>query len=260
MSAAAIHPTAMVDARARIGKGVAIGAYSIIGADVEIGEDTWIGPHVVIHGPTRLGRQNRVYQFCSLGDAPQHVGYKGEPTRLEIGSRNTIREYCTFNRGTVDGGGVTRVGDDNFFMAYCHVAHDCRVGSRTVFANASSLAGHVAVGDHAFLGGFTLVHQFCRLGAHCMTGVNTTLFKDVPPYVTVAGEGGTPHGINARGLRRRGFSEAEISTIKRAYKTLYHSGLKLEAAVAEIERQAQANPELGCLVEFIRTSQRGIVR
>lgn len=256
----AIHPTALVDPKARLADDVQVGAYSIIGADVEIGAGSWIGPHVVIHGPTRIGRQNRIYQFCSLGEAPQHVGYKGEPTRLEIGDRNSIREYCTLNRGTVEGGGVTSLGSDNFIMAYCHMAHDCRVGDRTVFANASSLAGHVHIGDYAFLGGFTLVHQYCRVGAHCMTGVNTTLFKDVPPFVTVAGQGGTPHGINVRGLRRRGFSEETILAIKRAYKTLYYAGLRLEEALAEIERVAESTPELASFAEFIRTSKRGIVR
>jgi UDP-N-acetylglucosamine acyltransferase len=255
-----IHPSAIVDARAQLDERVDIGAFSIVGPDVEIGAGTWVGPHVVIHGPTRIGRDNRIYQFCSLGDAPQHVGYRGEPTRLEIGSRNTLREYCTMNRGTVDGGGITSVTDDNFFMAYCHVAHDCRIGGRTVFANATSLAGHVHVGDYAFLGGFTLIHQFCRIGAHCMTGVNTTLFKDVPPFVTVAGQGGTPHGVNVRGLRRRGFAEATITLIKRAYKTLYHSGLRLDEALMQIERLAPACAELEQFVEFIRTTRRGIVR
>jgi UDP-N-acetylglucosamine acyltransferase len=255
-----IHPTAIVDTGARLDAGVEVGAYSIIGPDVEIGVGSWIGPHVVIQGPARIGRENRVFQFCSLGDAPQHVGYKGEPTRLEVGDRNTIREYCTLNRGTVEGGGRTVVGDDNFIMAYCHVAHDCRIGQHTVFANASSLAGHVHIGDHAFLGGFTLIHQYCRVGAHCMTGVNTTLFKDVPPFVTVAGQGGTPHGINVRGLRRRGFDEATVLAIKRAYKILYLSDLRLEQALEEIARMASSSAALGQFVEFIKASKRGIVR
>ncbi len=255
-----IHPTAIVDARAQLGKDVEVGAYSIIGPDVEIGDATWIGPHVVIRGPTRIGRENRVYQFCSLGEAPQHLGYKNEPTRLEIGDRNTLREYCTLNRATAAGGGVTRVGDDNFFMAYSHVAHDCQIGHRTVLANASSLAGHVHIGDYAILGGFTLVHQYCRIGAHCMTGVNTTLFKDVPPFVTVTGQGGTPHGINVRGLQRRGFSEVTIIAIKRAYKTLYRSGLRLEQALAQLEPEAKSEPEVRRFVEFIKASKRSIVR
>jgi UDP-N-acetylglucosamine acyltransferase len=255
-----IHATAIVDTRARLGQGVEIGAYSIVGPDVEIGDRTWIGPHVVVQGPTRIGRENRIHAFCSLGGAAQDLGYKGEPTRLEIGDRNDIREYCTFNRGTVKGGGVTRVGDDNFLLAYCHVAHDCRVGSHTIFANASSLAGHVHVGDYAYLGGFTLIHQFCRVGAHCMTGVNTTLFKDVPPFLMVAGAGGTPHGLNVRGLKRRGFSDATILALKRAYKTLYHSELKLADALAALTADGAAEPDVAHFVAFIQASKRGIVR
>lgn len=255
-----IHPTAIVDAQARLGREVEVGAYSIIGADVEIGEGTWIGPHVVIRGPTRIGANNRIYQFSSLGDGPQHTGYKGEPTRLEIGDRNTIREYVTLNRGTVAGGSVTSIGHDNFFMAYCHVAHDCHVGNRTTFANASSLAGHVIIGDFAVLGGFTLVHQHCSVGESCMTAVNTVLFKDVPPFLMVASEGGTPHGLNLRGLKRRGFSDETILSIKRAYKTLYRSGLKVADAVAEIERDASDCPEIARFAEFVKSSKRGIVR
>ena len=254
-----IHASAIVDARARLGADVDVGAYSIIGPDVEIADGSWVGPHVVIHGPTRIGRDNRIFQFCSLGDAPQHLGYKGEPTRLEIGDRNLIREYCTLNRGTVPGGGVTRVGNDNFLMAYCHVAHDCRIGDRTVLANASSLAGHCSIGDYAVLGGFTLVHQFCRIGESCMTAVNTVLFKDVPPFVMAAGVG-SPNGINARGLKRRGFDEETILAIKRAYKTLYRSGLKLAEAIEELDGRAGKHPELASFVEFIKSSQRGIVR
>jgi UDP-N-acetylglucosamine acyltransferase len=257
---AVIHSTAIVDADARLDDDVEVGAYSVIGAGVEVEAGTWIGPHVVILGPTRIGKDNRIYQFCSLGDAPQHVGYRGEPTWLEIGARNTIREYCTMNRGTVDGGGKTIVGNDNFVMAYSHVAHDCRVGNNTVLANAASLAGHVHVDDYAFLGGFTLVHQFCRVGAHCMTGVNTTLFKDVPPFVTVAGQGGAPHGINVRGLRRRGFDEETVRAIKRAYKILYHADLRLEQALAQIEAITPRVEELTRFVEFIKTAKRGIVR
>ena len=255
-----IHPHAIIDPRARLGKDVQVGAYSIIGADVEIGDRCWIGPHVVINGPTRIGADSRIYQFCSLGDAPQHTGYKGEPTRLEIGERNVVREYCTFNRGTVAGGGLTHIGNDNFIMAYSHIAHDCHIGNHTVFANAASLAGHVHIGDYAVLGGFTLVHQFCRIGAYCMTAVNTVLFKDVPPFVTAGGNSAEPHGINVRGLKRRGFSEDAIAAVKRAYKTLYKSGLLLEQALAEIDTMARAHPELTQLTTFIRESERGIVR
>lgn len=255
-----IHPHALVHPQARIGTGVEVGAYSIIGAEVEIGDRTWIGPHVVINGPTRIGADNRVYQFCSLGEGPQHTSYHGEPTRLDIGERNVIREYCTFNRGTVGGGGITRLGSDNFVMAYCHIAHDCQIGEHTVFANASSLAGHVHVGDYAVLGGFTLVHQFCRLGAHCMTAVGTVLFKDVPPYITAGGASAGPHGINARGLKRRGFREDTLAAIKRAYKVLYKSGLKLDEAIKELEVMAHEHDEIRSLVAFIKGSERGIVR
>lgn len=255
-----IHPQALVDPQARIGTEAEVGAFSIIGAGVEIGDRTRIGPHVVISGPTRIGADNRIFQFCSLGDAPQHTGYKGEPTRLEIGDRNVIREYCTFNRGTAAGGGVTRLGNDNFIMAYCHVAHDCRVGDHTVFANAASLAGHVDIGDYTVLGGFTLVHQFCRIGTHCMTAVGTVLFKDVPPYVTAGGASAAPHGINARGLKRRGFSDEAIRAIKRAYKVLYKSGLHLEEAIAELERMGREHDEVARFAAFIKESARGIVR
>lgn len=255
-----IHAHALVDPKARLGKGVHVGAFSIIGPDVEIGDGTWIGPHVVIQGPTRIGCDNRIYQFCSLGEGPQHLGYKGEATRLEIGDRNVFREYCTLNRATTAGGGITAVGNDNFLMAYCHVAHDCRIGNHTVFANNSSLAGHVAIGDYAVLGGFTLVHQFCRIGPYCMTGVNTVLFQDVPPYVMAAGHPSAPHGLNLRGLKRRGFTAEQITALRRAYKLLYRSGLRLEEAVAELEALARTQSPVALLAEFVKNSQRGIVR
>jgi UDP-N-acetylglucosamine acyltransferase len=255
-----IHPQAIVDSGARLGTNVHVGPFSIIGKDVEIADGTWIGPHVVINGPTRIGRDNRIYQFASLGEAPQHLGYKGEPTRLEIGDHNTIREYCTFSRATVAGGGVTRMGDDNFIMAYCHVAHDCVVGSHTIFSNNSSLAGHVHVGDHAVLGGFTMVHQFCHIGAHCMTAVNTVTFKDIPPYLMVGGHTAVPHGLNLHGLKRRGFSEETIEALKRAYKTVYRSGCLLSEALVEIEPLAQEHPEVRHFTRFIAESKRGIIR
>lgn len=255
-----IHPQAIVDPTARLAEGVEVGPFSVIGPDVEIGAGTSIGAHVVINGPTRIGRENRIYQFCSIGEAPQHLGYKGEPTRLEIGDRNIVREYCTLNRGTVGGGGVTSIGDDNFLMAYCHIAHDCDVGNRTVFANGSSLAGHVTIGDFAVLGGFTMVHQFCRIGAYCMTGVNCVLFQDVPTYVMAAGHPAAPHGLNLRGLKRRGFTDAQMQTLRRAYKILYRSELRLEEALAQLDDIARSSPEVGPLVEFIRASERGIVR
>jgi UDP-N-acetylglucosamine acyltransferase len=254
-----IHPQAIVDPAAKIGSHVDIGAFSIIGPEVEIGEATWIGPHVVIHGPTRIGTNNKIYQFCSLGEAPQHQGYKGEPTRLEIGDRNIIREYCTFNRGTA-GGGITRLGDDNFIMAYCHVAHDCHVGNRTIFANGTSLAGHVTVEDQVIFGGFSMIHQFCRVGAHVMTGISTVTFKDIPPYLLVAGNTAVPHGLNLRGLKRRNFSAESIDSLRQAYKLLYKSGLRLNDAIEQIAPIAKANAEVGHFLDFIKKSERGIIR
>lgn len=255
-----IHPSAIVDPAARLGQGVSVGPFSVIGAGVEIGDGTWVGPHVVIQGPTRIGRENRIHQFCSLGDAPQHTGYRGEPTRLEIGDRNVIREYVTCNRGTVAGRGVTRIGNGNFVMAYCHVAHDCIVGDNTTFANGSSLAGHVTVGDFAVLGGFTMVHQFCRVGAYCMTAVNTVIFKDVPPFLMASGYGAEPHGLNLRGLKRRGFSAEDILTLRRAYKILYKSELGVDEAVAQLAPLAADCPPVTNLIEFIKGSERGIIR
>lgn len=255
-----IHPQAIIDPGARLGKNVQVGPFSVIGADVEIGDDTWIGPHAVINGPARIGRQNKIYQFTSLGEAPQDLKYAGEPTRLEVGDRNVIREYVTFSRGTVTGAGVTRVGSDNLFMAYVHVAHDCQVGDHTVFANCATLGGHVTVGDHAILGGFTGIHQFCRVGAHCMTGVATVTFKDIPPYLLVYGNTAQPYGLNLRGLKRRGFSESSIETLKHAYKILYRSGLRLEEALAQLRGLVPQCPEVGALVSFIDASERGIIR
>lgn len=256
-----IHPTALIDAGARLGENVSIGAYTVIGADVEIGDGTTVGPHVVIEGPTRIGRDNRIFQFASLGAAPQDKKYGGEPTRLEIGDRNTIREFCTFNRGTAQDAGVTRVGDDNWIMAYVHLAHDCQVGDHTIFANNAQLAGHVHVGDWAILGGFTVVHQFVRIGAHCITGMGTILLQDVPPFVTASGNPAAPHGINGEGLKRRGYSAETIASIKRAYKTLYRSGLKLDEAVAAIAAEAQGDlAPLTVLSDFLTAPGRGILR
>jgi UDP-N-acetylglucosamine acyltransferase len=254
-----IHPLAIVDPGAKLGKDVQIGAFSIIGAGVEIGSGTWIGPHVVINGSTRIGSDNRIYQFSSLGEAPQHLGYKGEPTWLEIGDRNIIREYCTLNRGSAGGGGVTRLGHDNFIMAYCHLAHDCQVGNRTIFANGTSLAGHVRVEDQVIFGGFTMIHQFCRVGAHAMTGISTVTFKDIPPYLLVAGNTAVPHGLNVRGLKRRNFSEQTIEALRQAYKLVYKSGLRLSEATEQLA-QMDANPEVRHFLDFIKHSERGIVR
>ncbi len=256
----AIHPTALVDPRARLAQGVRVGPYSVIDGDVEIGEHTSIGAHCVVTGHTTIGRENRIFHFCSIGEANQDKKYRGEPTRLAIGDRNTIREYCSLHRGTVQDGGLTTVGHDNWIMAYCHIAHDCRVGNDTVFANNATLAGHVEIGDHTVLGGFTGVHQYVKVGAHVMAGVSSVVLQDIPPYVTVAGQPCAPHGINSEGLKRRGFTPEAIAALKRAYKTLYKSGLGLAEARAALEEQAKLAPEVGAIVEFLATSTRGIVR
>lgn len=255
-----IDSRALVDPQARLAPGVQVGPFSIIGPDVEIGEGTVIGPHVVIQGPSRIGRDNRIYQFSSIGDAPQDKKYAGEPTRLEIGDRNTIREFCTINRGTAQDVGVTRIGNDNWIMAYVHIAHDCQVGSHTIMANCATLAGHAHVGDYAILGGFTKVHQFCRIGAHSFSGMDTGLNRDLPPYVMASGMPAAPFGINSEGLRRRNFTAEQIRNIKSAYKLLYRSGLKLEEARAQIVELADNQPELRLFVEFLDDSTRSIVR
>jgi len=257
---AEIHPTALVHPNAKLGTDVSIGAYSIIGEHVEIGDGTQIGPHAVITGHTRIGRGNRIFQFVSLGEEPQDKKYAGEPTRLEIGDDNVIREFCTFNTGTVQDAGVTRIGNDNWIMAYVHVAHDCDIGNHTIFANNASLAGHVSVQDYAILGGFTGVHQFCRIGAHVITGIASVIRQDIPPFITVAGSPAAPHGINSEGLKRRGYSVEAVSAIKRAYKTLYKSGLGLSDAHSAIAAEAAQQPELQPLADFLAVSGRGIIR
>jgi UDP-N-acetylglucosamine acyltransferase len=255
-----IHPTALVDPGARLAHDVAVGAYTIIGPNVEIGPGTTVGPHAVVTGHTRIGARNRIWQFVSIGAAPQDKKYGGEPTSLEIGDDNTIREFCTINRGTVQGGGLTRVGNGNWIMAYVHIAHDCLIGDRVIMANNAQLAGHVPVGDDAILGGFTGVHQFCRIGSHSITAISTTVLQDVPPYVTASGNPAQPHGINSEGLRRRGFSADAITELRRAYKTLYRSGLSLEEAQRELEERSAACPELKLLVDFLASPGRGIIR
>ncbi|MHB0991374.1 MAG: acyl-ACP--UDP-N-acetylglucosamine O-acyltransferase [Burkholderiales bacterium] len=255
-----IHQTAMVHPDAQIGKHVHIGAYSIIGKDVVIGDGTDIGPHVVINGHTRIGRDNRIFQFCSLGEIPQDKKYAGEPTRLEIGDRNVIREFCTFNIGTIQDAGVTRLGDDNWIMAYVHIAHDCQVSNHTVFANNASLAGHVHIGDYVILGGFTGVHQFCKIGAHVMTGISSVIFKDIPPFIMAAGQPAAPHGLNAEGLKRRGYSAEALAGLKRAYKILYRKGLTLPEAQAELRVLADEIVEVEPLLQFLLQSERGIIR
>ena len=255
-----IHATAIVDSKARIADGVEIGPYSIVGPNVEIGANTVIGPHVVIEGHTRIGADNKIFQFCSIGAAPQDKKYAGEETRLEIGDRNTIRECCTFNIGTTQDVGLTKVGNDNWIMAYVHVAHDCIVGNNVIFANSVQLAGHVQVGDFVIIGGLSGVHQFVRIGAHAMAGMTTSLSQDLPPYVMASGNPAEARGMNFEGLRRRGFSDEGIAALRRAYKTLYKSGLRLEEARDAIAAEQDTHPELRPLVDFISVSGRGIVR
>jgi UDP-N-acetylglucosamine acyltransferase len=258
-----IHPTAIIDPTAKIGADVTIGAYSIIGADVEIGDECWIGPHVVIKGPTTIGRQNKIYQFSSIGEDPQDKKYAGEPTRLEIGDRNLIRECCTFNRGTVQDRGVTTVGNDNWIMAYVHLAHDCIIGNHTILANNAGLAGHVHVDDYTILGGYTVVHQFCSFGKHSITAMGSIIFKDVPPYLTVSGYPAKPYGLNSEGLKRHGFDADALRGLKQAYKILYRSGLALKEAQAQLEELSRQVPEVAEFCHFLRQNEskgRGIVR
>ena len=255
-----IHQTAIIDPRAKLGANVSIGPYTVIDGEVVVGDGTTIGAHNVITGRTKIGRDNRIVHFCSIGEANQDKKYKGEPTRVEIGDRNTIREYVSINRGTAQDVGVTRVADDNWIMAYVHIAHDCQVGSHTVFANNATLAGHVEIGDHAILGGFVGVHQFVKVGAHVMAGISAVVTQDVPPFITIAGNPTAPYGVNSEGLKRRGFSPEAIAALKRAYKTLYKSGLSLADARAELEKQSDGSPEVREFTEFIARSTRGILR
>ncbi|MCW3478521.1 acyl-ACP--UDP-N-acetylglucosamine O-acyltransferase [Neisseriaceae bacterium JH1-16] len=256
----AIHSTAVVDPRAELADDVEVGAYSIIGPNVKIDSGTWIGPHVVVEGHTTIGKDNRIFQFCSMGAMPQDKKYAGEPTRLVIGDRNTIREFCTFNLGTAQDEGVTSVGDDNWIMAYVHLAHDCRVGNNTIFANNASLAGHVTIEDWVILGGFSTVHQFCVVGKHSMLAFTAAVAQDVPPYVMAAGNRAVPAGINSEGLKRRGFTPEAIRNIKNAYKTLYRQGLSYDDAKAAIIAQAAEHEELQLFVDFFAKSQRGVIR
>ena len=259
-----IHPTAVVDPAAEIDSSVVIGPYSVVGPQVRIGAGTEIGSHCVIDGATTIGRDNRFYRFCSIGGMPQDKKYKGEPTRLEIGDRNMVREFTTFNIGTVQDGGVTTLGNDNWIMAYVLVAHDCHIGSNTILANAVQLGGHVRVGDWAILGGLTGVHQFSTIGAHSMTGGNSSLMQDTPPYVLAAGNPCRPVGINVEGLKRRGFSPAVISALRDAYKAIYRRGLSLDEARAELRERQETEPEtrevLQVMLDFLDQSRRGIIR
>ncbi len=258
---ALIHPAALIDPSAVIGANVSVGAYSVIGAEVVIGEGTVIGPHVVIDGPTRIGRDNRIAQFASLGGDPQDKKFAGERTELVIGERNLIREFVTINRGTGDGGGATRIGDDNWLLAYVHIAHDCQIGNHTVFSNYSALAGHVQVGDWTVFAGYSGAHQFCKVGAHAFIGMGCLVGHDVPPFVTMANEqSGRPRGINSEGLKRRGFDAARIAAIKRAYRTLYMGGLPLAEAREKLVEQAQQSEDVRAMLDFLDRSERGLAR
>ena len=256
----AVHPSAIVAPGARLAAGVEVGPHCVIGPNVEVGEGTWIGAGVVLDGRLRIGRGNRIFHFASLGAPPQDKKYAGEDTAVEIGDRNTIREYVTINRGTAGDAGVTRVGDDNWIMAYVHFAHDCQIGSHTIFANACQLAGHVVVEDWAIFGATTLVHQFVHIGAHAFTGMGTYLPQDLPPFMSASGHMERPYGINSEGLKRRGFSADTIAALKRAYRTLYRSGLGLEEARQALKAQAAGCPEVGAIVSFLERSRRGILR
>jgi UDP-N-acetylglucosamine acyltransferase len=255
-----IHPTAIVDKNAIIHDNVVIGAYSVIGANVEIGNGSHILHHVSITGHTKIGDNNKIYQFASIGEAPQDKKYKNEPTQLVIGNNNTIREFCTLNTGTVQGGGITKIGSNNWLMAYVHIAHDCIVGDNTIFANSVALAGHVIVKDWVILGGAAAVHQFCIIGQHSMMAAMTGVSQDVPPYVMAFGYRAEPKGINAEGLKRRGFSMAQIENIKQAYKILYRNGLSYNDAKTYIAELAESQIELKVFVDFFENSTRGIIR
>ena len=255
-----IDARAIVSPDAQLAPDATVGPFSVIGPQVRIGARTVIGPHAVINGPTTIGADNRIFQFASIGDAPQDKKYRGEPTQLVIGDRNVFRESCTINRGTTHDKGVTHIGDDNLFMAYSHVAHDCVIGNNTVFANSVALGGHVEVGDWVILGGLTAVHQFTKIGAHAFLGGGAILSRDVPPYLMVAGNPAVPHGVNAEGLRRRGFSDEQVRHIREAYRVLYRSDLKLAEALAQLESLAQEHAEIRTFVDFIHASTRSLAR
>ena len=260
-AAAGIHATALVDPSARIGDGVSIGPYTVVGAGVEVGDGTTIGAHCTLQGPTRIGRDNRIHSHVAIGGDAQDKKFAGEHAELEIGDRNVIREFCTINRGTGHGGGCTRIGDDNWLLAYVHVAHDCRVGNGCVFSNNATLAGHVEVGDQVILGGFAGVHQFCRIGAHAFIGMGAFVNGDVPPFVLVAQEGySRPRGVNVEGLKRRGFDPSRVAAIRRAYKALYVSGAKLEDARQRLEELARDSEDVRALLEFIGSGERPLLR
>jgi UDP-N-acetylglucosamine acyltransferase len=255
-----IDERAMIHPSAKIAKGVTVGPGTVIGADVEIGEGTWIGPHVVIQGPTVIGKNNKIFQFASVGDEPQDTTYKGEPTRLEIGDNNVVREYCMISRGTVKGGGVTRLGNDNYLMAYSHIGHDCLLGSNIIMINYSALSGHVVVHDYATIGAYAAIHQFCHVGAYAFIARATYITKDVLPYVMIAGNTTSACGLNTVGLRRRGFSASAIEHLRRAYKIIFRKGLTVQQAVAELELMQTDCLEVIPMIDALNQSSRGIVR
>jgi UDP-N-acetylglucosamine acyltransferase len=255
-----IDSRAVISPQAEIAADVHIGPFSVIGPGVVIGAGTWVGPHVVINGPTKIGSSNKIFQFASVGEAPQDKKYRDEPTSLEIGDRNVIRESVTVNRGTMHGDGVTRIGSDNLLMAYAHVAHDCQLGNHIVLSNVATLGGHVEIGDYAILGGLSAVHQFTKVGAYCFIANNAAVTRDVPPYVMAVGQPAAPHSINAVGLKRRGFTDEQILNVRRAYRVLYRSKLKLKAALEQLEIAALTQPEISAFVDFIKRSSRSIVR
>lgn len=254
-----IHQTAIIDPTAKIAANVEIGPWTIIGPHVEIGEGTWIGPHVVIRGFTKIGKQNKIFQFASLGEESQDKKFQGETAYLEIGDRNIIREFCTFNRGTAQDS-VTRIGNDNLFMAYVHIAHDCIVGNNTIFANNASLAGHVTIEDFVIMSGFSGASQFCRIGSHSFASMGSIIDKDVPPFVKVSGYYAKPYGLNTVGMRRRGFSAETMLCLRRAYKTIYRKGLTVKQALEHLQEMLVSCPEVQMFIDFLNISQRGIVR
>lgn len=255
-----IDERAMIHPSAKLANGVSVGPGTVIGADVEIGENTWIGPHVVIEGPTVIGKNNKIFQFASVGDEPQDITYKGEPTRLEMGDNNVIREYCMISRGTVKGGGVTRIGNNNYLMAYSHIGHDCMVGDYIIMVNYAALSGHVTINDYAIIGPYAAVHQFCQVGAYAFIARATYVTKDVLPYVMIAGQTTSACGINTVGLRRRGFSSLAIDCLRRAYKIIFRKGLTVQQAVTELELIQNECPEVIPMIDALNQSTRGIVR